>query len=228
MNSVGRDKAWRIAYGAVERLGLPTEKARPHELILVAPLSASENQYSLKLNYEEQQRILNISEGLLDRDSFIAVGMSLGIIPVPVVSNVEYPSAAAPLFFPDPNVFSTAATTTLTEAQALESIYWGRHTLITNEGVRIQKRPNFSFRTVQQTQGSANTQNMQNDQEIKEIGAPVRFGGGDQNEIIIDIKCDDKTDIAGAITAGDGHQNYLMVGLYGAILKGSTTKVYTR
>ena len=224
MNSVGRDKAWRIAYGAVERLGLPSDKARPHELLLVAKLTTSDNQYTLKLNYEDQQRILNISEGLLDRDSFVAVGMSLGIIPVPIISTVEYPSAAAPVYFPDPNVFDTAATATLSEAQALESIYWGRHTLITNEGVRIQKRPNISFRTVQQTQGSATTQNMQNDQEIKEIGAPVRFGGGDQNEIIIDIKCDDKTDLAGDAA----RQNYLVVGLYGAILKGSTTKVYSK
>lgn len=225
MNSIGRDKAWRIAFNAVKNMGLPTDKARPHELFLFAKLSTDEGQYTMKLNYEEQQRILNISEGLLDRDSFVAVGMSIGILPVPVIATVEYPSAAAPNFWPDPNVFDTAAGgATLSEAQALESIYWGRHTLITNEGVRIQKRPNQSFRTVQETQGSASTANMQNDQEIKEIGAPVRYGGGDQNEIIIDIKCDDKTHLAGAAA----RQNYLMVGLYGAILKGSTTKVYTR
>jgi len=223
MNTIGRNKAWSIAANAAAKLGLDVTKARPHELLLVAQLTTSDNQYNLKLKHEEQVSILNIAEGLLDRDSFIAVGMAIGILPVFVSTN-EFPSAAGPVFWPDPNVFDTAASVTLSEAQALESIYWGRHTLITNEGVRIQKRLNMSFRTVQQTQGSASTANMQTDCEIKEIGAPVRFGGGDQNEIQIDIKCDDKSEIDGPA----GRNNYLAVMLYGAIIKGSTTKVYTR
>ena len=85
MNSIGRNKAWRIAANAAQKLGLDPTKARHHELILTAALSTSDNQYEFSLKHEDQIRILpDIVEGLLDRDSFIAVGMALGILPVEI------------------------------------------------------------------------------------------------------------------------------------------------
>lgn len=222
MNSIGRSKAWSVAVNAAKKLGLDPSKARPHELLLFAQLSTSNNQYILYLNHEDQKDVFEHAEGLLDRDAFIAVGMSLGIVPVEVASSVEITYGAAPTFWPDKSLF-TEATSGIAEYKALEGLYWGKHSLKTNEGLRIDRRPNLGFRTVQQTQFSATTANMQNDQEIKEIGAPVRFGGGDENQIIIDLKVADKTNLAGNAT----RNNYIFVGLYGAIIKGASTKVYT-
>lgn len=222
MNSIGRAKAWAVAVKAAQKLRLNPSKARPHELLLFAQLSSSDNQYTLLLNHDEQKAIFEHAEGLLDRDAFIAVGMSLGIVPVEVSSGTEITYGAAPTFWPDKNIY-TEATSGVAEYKALEGVYWGKHSLKTNEGVRIDKRPNLGFRTVQQTQFSGTTANMQNDQEIKEIGAPVRFGGGDENQIIIDLKIADKTNLGGPAT----RNNYIFVGLYGAIIKGASTKVYT-
>lgn len=221
MNSIGRNKAWRIAKEAARKMGLNVSKARPHELYLFAQLTVGDNQYTLDLKHEEQVKIFKAAEGLRDRNSFIAVGMSMGLVAVEVSGGSEIITGVAPIFWPDPTVFSEA-TAGLAEYKALESVYWGRHTLKTNEGVRIDKRPNMIFRTVQQTQHSANTRNMQNDVEVKELGAAIRFGGGDQNEIIIDIDCPDKTNLAGNAT----RNNYIMVQLTGAVIKGSTTKTY--
>lgn len=217
--------ALRVARRAAKGSRLKPTQARPHELLLFAALNANANQYEFDLEHDEAIKVLKIAKGLRDRDAFIATGMAIGIVPVFVSSSVEYPTAAAPVYFPDPNIFDTAAgTATLSEAQALESIYWGFHTLQTNEGVRIDRSPNLEFRTVQQTQGSSSTANMQTGIEVKEIGAAIRFGGGDENRIIIDINSSDKTHIGGPAA----RNNYLMVRLEGSIIKGQTTKVYTR
>lgn len=225
MTNNQRQKAWQIAAGAAKKQGLPKEKARPQELLLFAKLDASENQYRLSLKHDDQIKIApGIARGLLDRDGYMATMMALGVIKVPVIATVEYFAAAIPSFWEDPALFPTVATTTLSESQALASIWWGTHTLQTNQDVRIDKSPNRHFRTVHQTQTSANTANMQLGIEMKEIGAAVRFGGGDDNEIIITLDCKDKTDIVGAAT----HNNYLMVVLDGAVIKGSTTKFYTK
>lgn len=219
-----RTRAWRLAVKAAQKLGQDTSKARPHELVLLAALSTSENTYNLELSQDLQPAtVAAIANGLLDRDAFMASEMALGILQVPVISSVEYPSAGKLAYFPDPNVWSTAAgTAILSESQALESVYFGTHSLQTNEGLRIEKNPNMFFRTVQQTQGSATTQNMQTGLEMKDIGAVVRFAGGDENKIIIRINCADKTHLNGPA----GWNNYLYCRLGGAIIKGSTTKTY--
>lgn len=219
------NSAVQRAMGAASRLGLDPTKARPHILMLVAKLIASEGKYNISLRQEDQKRIApGVVRGLLDRDSFIASAMALGILPVPVINGKEYFTAAAPVFFPDRNVFGEAAGAghDLSEAQALESLYLGDHTLKTNEGIRIDKNPNIHFRTVQQTQGSATTANMFTGHEFKDIGADVRFGGGDENEIIISSQCDDKTLIGGPAA----RNNYILIMLQGAIIKGGTSKAY--
>ncbi|MEM9529186.1 MAG: hypothetical protein AAGA31_21430, partial [Bacteroidota bacterium] len=144
------------------------------------------------------------------------------ILPVPVIDGKEYFTAAAPEFWPDPRVFDEAAAApgVLSETQALESIYWGDHSLKTNTGIRLDKNPNLLFRNVQTTQAGANTANEFHD-FIKPIGASVRFGGGDENEITVRINCPDKALIGGP----EARNNYLMILLDGAIVKGATEKI---
>ncbi|MEM6397779.1 MAG: hypothetical protein AAF741_15630 [Bacteroidota bacterium] len=224
MKLIQRALAVRTARRVARKQGLNATNSRPHQLHLWAPLSTSENQYVFPIKAEDQARIApGVGRGLLDRDAFMAHSMAVGIVPVPVVGGKEIFTAAAPVWFPDPNVFAEAAgAATLSEAQALESIYWGDFSLKTNVGVRIDKHPLLPFRTVQQTQGSATTSNMQNGEEFNEIGAIVKFTGGDENEIIININCQDKTHLAGTAD----RNNYILIALDGAIIKSSTSKAY--
>lgn len=214
------------AMAAAAARGMDMSKVRPHTLILAAQLLANESNYAFDLRQSAQENILpGVVRGLLDRDGFIASAMAIGLMTVPVIGGKEYPTAGTVTFFPDPNVFAAPAAgapNVLTEAQALESIYFGDHTLKTNEGIRLDKNPNFLFRHVQQTQGSAATTNMLTGAEFKDIGADVRFAGGDENEVRISTKCDDKTLIGGPAD----RNNYLLVFLLGAVAKGATTKRY--
>ena len=223
MNVISRNKAQRIAVQAALKMGLRKENVRPHELILAAKLTTADNDYTISLEDNKQKAILSWAEGLKDRDAFIAIGMAMGVLPVKKVSGTEYPTASLPVYHPDPNVFAEAAgSATLSEAEAVTSLWVGRHTLKTNEGNRIDKQPNLHFLTIQETQASASTANMVTGMELKEIGAAVRFGGGDLNEIIIHLNCPDKTHIAGTAA----RQNYILIRLCGAVIKGGTNKTY--
>jgi len=224
--SIGRYDAQKIAMSQAKAMGMNAAEARPHSLILAAKLSATKEQYNISLEHSIQRDILPWTEGLEDRDAYVAVAMGLGLAKVPVISDVEYPGAAQFAFWADPTLFPTAATATtaLTEAQALQSIYWGRHSIKTNQGVRIDADPNFWFQTIQETQQAAATANMLTGLELKEIGAAVRFAGGDKNNVLIEFECQDKTDIAGPAA----HNNYLVVFFEGAIIKGGTSKAFLR
>lgn len=213
------------AVSAAARRGMIN--VRPHTLILAAQLSSSESEYRFDLRQSAQEKVLpGVVRGLLDRDGFLASAMALGFAKVPVIGGKEYPTASQIVFHPDSNMFPepAGADHALSVEQALRSIYLGTHSLKTNEGIRIDKNPNFGFMTVQQTQESNVTANMLNGQEVKDLGADVRFAGGDENEVIINTKCDDKTLIGGT----DAYNIYALVFLVGAISKGATTKVYTR
>lgn len=210
-------------------LGLKGTKARPHMLILAERLKADTDNYSLSLEHSIQSKIVSFAEGLRDRNGFLAVAHALGIAKVPVFGNVEYPEAAQIVFNPDAQLFPTAATATLSEVQQLRSLHLGRHSIITNEDIRIDRNPNYGLLTRQTTQGSATTENEQDGSQFKMIGATVRFAGGDQNSIDFHVPCKDKTLIGGVVDgSGNGHANYLVYFLPGAILKGGTTKVYTK
>lgn len=219
----GRHTAQAAATQAARNKNLPTSKARPEELTLLAKLDVNNNAYVISLKHEIQQKIAKVTKGLLDRDGFIATMMKVGILPVPVINSVEHFTAAAPVFWPDPIVLDTAAgTADLSEAQANESIYWGHYSIETNEDKRMEKHTLQSFRTIQQTQASANTANMQTGLEWKPLEAAIRFAGGDENEIHIQINCLDKTHLAGPAA----RNNYLLIGLKGSIIKGITTKAF--
>lgn len=213
------------AMSAAKKRGMDIRKVRPHTLILAAKLDPSESEYRLDLRQSAQEKVLpGVVRGLLDRDGFIASGMALGFAKVPVIGGKEYPTASEVVFHPDTNVFPepAGADHALSVAQALRSVHLGTHSLNTNEGIRIDKNPNFPFMTVQETQGSAATANMLTGLEVKDLGAEVRFAGGDENEVIIHTKCDDKTLIGGTAN----YNIYVLAFLIGAISKGATTKTY--
>ena len=219
-NSTG--KVMSVAKRAARGLGLDHTKARPHKLLLFTQFDPNEGSYKFPVKHEDAKAIISLAKGLLDRDAFLAVRMAMGILSVPVIGGSEYPSAGELAFFPDPNIFDGPATNVLTEVQALSSYYWADITLQTNEGIRLDKMPAIGFRTVLQTQGSATTLPMQNGNEFKDLESVVRFGGGDENEIIVKIDSGDKSAIAGPAD----RNNYGLIILDGAIIKGSTTKQY--
>lgn len=219
----GQNTAQRAATQAARNKNLPSSKARPEELILLAKLDVNNNSYVVSLKHEVQNKISKITKGLLDRDGFIATMMKVGILPVPVISSVEHFTAASALYWPDPAVLDTAAgTADLSEAQATESLYWGSFSIETNEDKRLEKHTLQSYRTIQQTQASASTANMQTGLEWKPLEAAIRFAGGDENEIHIQIDCLDKTHIGGPAA----RNNYILIGLKGSIIKGITTKAF--
>lgn len=213
------------AMAAATRAGMPKTKVRPHTLILGAKLNGAESAYDLDLRDEKQAFILpGVTRGLIDRDGYIASAMGLALYSVPVIGGKEYTTNGELAFFADGNIFDAPVTApgVLTEKQQLASIYMGDHTLQTNEGIRLEKSPNYLFRTVQQTQASGTTSNMLTGIEYKDLGADVRFGGGDDNLIRISHKSIDKSLIGGPAE----RNNYILVFLLGVVLKGGTTKAY--
>ncbi len=220
-----KSKAVRIGQRAARKMKVDSKNARPGELLLFARLETNKSEYKLSLAHEDASRVLDIAKGLRDRNGFAAIGMALGVLPAPVINSNEHADAAEIIYHADTNVFIAAATVDLTEAQAIACIYnGGRHTLKTNQEVRIDDEPNVGFRTVHQTQASATTANQFNGSEVKPFGAIVRFGGGDINEVIITLNCDDKSAISGVTGT---RNNYLAVRLIGSIIHGATTKMYT-
>lgn len=226
-----RQVSAKVAQQVAAANGQTIQKAQPSELILMAALSASEGEYILNFDHDTQQNVAPITRGIQFRNGFQAMAMAVGILPVKVASGVKYWGAQAPVFFPDPNIFSGAATAVLTEAQALEGIYMGDWTLQTNEGVRIDRQPLISYRTVEEMQASTRvtgfsgttstftTKPMQIGNEFKSLGGVYTIYGGDDNYIKIKIQCQDKTDLPGVAT----RSNYLYVRLLGTEVKGGTT-----
>ena len=217
-------KVMKLAQQGAQSMGLSPSKARPHELILYKKIKSSLSSYTFSLKDEQARKELSIANGLLDRNGFVAVGMAIGILQVPVIGGVEYPEAGTIHYHADTNAFAGPATNVLSEQQALNSFYQaGSYKLETNEGKRIDGAPTLSFRTVSQTQQTDNQVNMQTGGEVKELGVIVRFAGGDTNDVIITHECQDKTAIGGVV---DEFVNYLCVRLVGAIVKGGTSAAY--
>lgn len=229
MKSIGIHRATQMAMQAAPSMGLDPNKARPHIMIIAEKLGPTNQSYVLNLERKAQKDILKWSRGLEERDSFIGIAHALGLAKVPIIGGVEYQEAAQLTFAPDAALFSTAAgSAILSEAQALQAIFYGTHTVKTNQGVRIDRNSNFLFQTSQTTQHSGSTVNERNGSELKEIGAAIRFAGGDDNSVSIDFECADKTHIGGAVASGAGHANYLVYFMVGAIIKGGTTAAFLK
>lgn len=218
-----QNNAQQAATRAARNKNLPSSKARPEILTLMAPLDVNSNSYELSLKHETQQKVARMTKGLLDRDGFIATHMKVGILSVKVVGGVEYFTAQHAIYHPDPLVLTEAAgAAVLSEAEACESIYWAHFSIDTNEKKRLERYSLQDFRIVHQTQHSANTQNMKTGLEWVSLGAAIRFAGGDENNLFFHLDCLDKTHIAGTAA----RKNYLLVGLKGSIIKGITTKAF--
>lgn len=228
-----RQIAANVGQNATNKLGISKFNSQPDELFLLARLTTSDSEYRISVDHDVQQSIWGGTKGLAWRNEFYATAMAVGVLPVKVASSVNYFGAQAPLYWPDPNVFSQAATSVLTEAQALEGIYMGTHTFQTNESVRVDQVKTLGYRTVQQTQnaqivtgfsGTTNTnytQNMQTGDEFKYLGNVMKLVGGDDNYISFNIQCADKTNIVG--NTGGTRVNYLCVRLLGFVVKGGGT-----
>ena len=228
-----RQASAKVAQEIAIRTGQTKLKAQPNILTLFALLTASDSEYTFNFDQNVQQGISPLARGLEFRNSFQAIAMSLGVMSVKTVSAVPYWGAKPTLYWPDPNVFSTAAGAfVLTEAEALEGIFNGDFSLQTNEGLRLDRHDTSIFRTVQQTQGSTQvtgfsgttstftTQNMQIGDEFKSLGGVFNIVGGDDNYIKVRINTKNKGNIVGD---GSTRTNYLVVKLLGTEVKGNTT-----
>jgi hypothetical protein len=227
--SVFRQASAKVAQVIAEKTGQTKLKAQPSVLRLFLPLSDSESEYTFNFDQDVQGNISPLARGLQFRNSFQAMAMAIGIMPVKTVSGTLYWGAAAEIYWPDPAVFSGAATSVLTEAEALEGVYQGSLTFQTNEGLRLDNHPTNIFRTVPETTratitpfsgGTAyNTYNSEFGQQYQSLGGVFNVMGGDDNYIKVKINTKDKSAIKGSAT----RTNYLVIELLGTEVKGNTT-----
>lgn len=216
--------------------GQPKTKSQPNELLLFEELTNDLSDYQIEFSHERQVAVSPLARGLKDRNGFDAAAMCIGMVSVPIVSAKLMWGAHSVHFFPNPNIFSIPkGSANLSEAQALEGVYWGNFTLQTNEGVRIDSQPLRRFRTanrgqagtVLSTDGTDTGSQVLTDEvtgnEYKSLGGIYQVMGGDDNYLKIHIKCLDKTHLAG----NTDRKNYLMIGLLGAEGKGKVTSAYT-
>ena len=199
--------------------GMPAIKAQPDELILIKELTAEDSEYTLSLDDGAYVGI-PVAKALAYRNGFQAVGMAVGVLPVLLDGATPLWGSLKPEYYANPTVFNEPiGTAKLSEANAINGIWWGHFTVQSNEGVRIDKQSLLSWMHIQQTQGSATTQAMFDGSEVKSLGGVIQFSGGDDNFIKIRVQCADKTHLPG----NAAHKNYAIVRLIGASLKGETT-----
>jgi hypothetical protein len=224
--NVLRKMALESARAAAKAVGMDPFEARIAQLILCAQLLTSRSSYTFSLKDNDQRMIAeNLAIGLQDKDGFLVARYKLGILPVPVIDGKPAFNAAAPIYWPDPSVFSIAAgTASLSEAQTLESVYSGKLKITTNNDVRLEDYPTSDLRYVSQTQGSGATTNMQTGNEYQELGGLIGFMGFEKNQVELTIECLDKTHIGGDAN----HLNYLVLTLDGAIVKSATSALFRR
>lgn len=224
MNNL-RKATLESARQAATNIGLAASAARIASLILLAKLVPNKDNYSFSVSWADQERIApNFALGLRDKDAFLMSRFSLGILSVPIVDGVEVFSAAAPIYWPDPNVFNAAGAgaANLSEAQALESLYNGFIQLTTNTDVRLEDFHLGDLRTVKTTQDSDVTSNEQDGCQYLEIGNLMGFHGFEKNKWDLRIDSPDKTLLGGP----DARNNYIVLKADGAIVKGATTALF--
>jgi len=238
MGSLSVNKLIQIAAAVGQAMGRKAGQskftAQPDELFLLARLTTSDSEYRISVDHDVQQGIWAGTKGLAWRNEFYATAMSVGILPAKVASGVTYFGAQPPVYFPDPNIFNQAATSVLTEAQALEGIYLGSHTFQTNESIRIDQVKTLKYRHAQTTQaapviqtgfsGTTASYSLQNEEtgdQFKYLGNNMKLVGGDDNYISFNLQCADKTNIVG--NSGGTRVNYLCVRLLGFVVKGGGT-----
>lgn len=219
--------ALKYAQQFATKAGQVASKAMPGELIYLVELTSDSQEYEINLADEKGGTAIPIEHRLAFRNNFVVSGMALGVVKVPVAGNNTYWGASHPVFHEDANVFNAPiGTAALTESQAVACIWNGHMSFEGNEELKISKMPLRAFRTVHTTQvgGTSNgttgfaTVNEQNGSEYKSLGGIMKIGGGNENKLVINFYCKDKTHLPGTDTG----KNYLYVALRGAYVRGGT------
>lgn len=208
-----------------EKLGLKPTDVRTHQLQVHAKLGASNN----SIDFNIARRIgAHVLDYLLDEnDFFVCHGIALGIRSVPVVSSIERPGNVQPHYFPDPNIFSVAATAgTVSEAAALEMLYNADLSIVSNQDIRMKEFFTNRFRTVPETQtvtAAPTSVNSYYDIPYKNTYSGLGFEGGQNNVIQLKFRND-----AGEFSKIEGvagtRVNYAVLQMEGILIVGGAKK----
>lgn len=204
--------------------GLSKRNVRPHTMRLYAKFSASENTLLFNLDKKINSNIHQLSNGLDERDAFIADSMGLGIHPSKFMNGNEYLANCHPVFYPEPTIFNGPANPDATEAQSLEMLYNALMQIESNQDIRLQDYDTAVFRTVPETQeGAGGTPLFQYDYDriCKSLETSIAFAGGDTNLIQIKMRGGDYGAIEGIANA---RTNYAIIFLDGLVIKNGAQK----
>lgn len=206
-----------------KRMGLKAANVRIGVLRLYCPLDPADPNIVFPIDYEGQQKLHKLSQGLYNRDVFIAAGSSLGIQPTKIIDGKERLGNTPIYYFPDATVFNGAATATaVSEAQALEALYNAQLSTKSDEAIRLNDFPTDIYRTVGTTQGGSNTVPEVNGEQYKDLGRPMKFVGGDDSEVTIRLAStvSDLQNIAGTAD----HNNWAVMSFIGAVIRNGAKK----
>lgn len=206
--------------GQAGEQGNTKRNVRPHILRLYARLNNTQNSITFDIDKKTNGDIHILSNGLDEKDAFIADSLALGIHPTIISGGVELFANTPPIFYPDPRVFPTA-----NEARDLEILYNASLQLESNQDIRLQDVDTWQFRTVPQTQFNAVASTppsiVQSGNEFKSLETAIAFAGGDKNSITIRWQGGSYAAIAGNGTANN---NYAVIFLSGLIIKNGAQK----
>lgn len=156
---------------------------QPYDIVVEKVLRASDAAFKFKLGERKNMRPLETALG--KNDSFLMTHMALGIYketPPDTPQNYEYGGNAQPLYFPDANVFTAAATTTaVSEADALEALYKGEITAKADQDEVLLSLQTYRFRKVPYFQTSATTKASYVGQQFQKMYIPILFDGDKTN-----------------------------------------------
>lgn len=196
--------------------GIPANKIRPQVLKLYAPLSTTSNTLTFSTDINQPPVISSqvTVENRLKRDSLMFVNLfGLALHKVQVFSTVKYPSNSPLIFYPDKNVFGTAAAApgVVAEWACLEALYHSLLTFKTNTEVRLEDYPCNVFRSAPTTQNGAAAQPGQ-DPVLVDLNTSFYLSGQVDNKFTVTIPPDaDRNGIAGT-AAGVNYAVLLLSG----------------
>lgn len=203
-----------------KQLGLKESDVRPQTLKVHVKLAATAN--SVKFDIARKTGNHALDNLLQENDFFVGHSLALGILPVPVINSLEASGNAQPIFYPDPNIFTTAGSATLaSEAQALEMVYNSTLRIETNQDIRVKDFPTNIFRDCPETQKAAALQNSYDTVPFKDLYTGLGFAGGNVNEIELKFPSQGEySQIAGSAT----RINYAVLLIQGVLVVGGAQK----
>lgn len=203
-----------------KQLALKESDVRPQTLLVHVKLAPTAN--SIKFDIARKTGTHALDNLLQENDFFVGHSIALGILPVPVINSIEAAGNAQPVFYPDPNIFTTAGSATLaTEAQALEMVYNSTLRIETNQDIRVKDFPAKIFRDCPETQKAAALQNSYDTVPFKDLYTGLGFAGGNVNEIELKFPSQGEySQIAGSAT----RINYAVLLIQGVLVVGGAQK----